>query len=120
MASFNQVIIAGNVGGDPMVRMVGDKKVAQFSVATSTGKGDKKTTSWHNIVAWSPIAEVVENYVGKGSSVMVVGMIRYRSFTDRDGAQKQVTEIMANNVQLLGGNAERTAPSSEASDDLPE
>ena len=103
-----------------MVRMVGDKKVAQLSVATSTGKGDKKMTSWHNVVAWSPIAEVVENYVGKGSSVMVVGMLRYRTYTDKDGAQKQVTEIMANNVQLLGGNAERNASASPvADDDLP-
>ena len=101
MASYNNATIVGYVGNDPEVRSLNDKKVATFRVATSYGKGDRRQTDWHTVVVWSPLAEVVENYVRKSSQVLVSGEIRYRTYTDRNDITRQTTEIMCRHLQLL-------------------
>lgn len=109
MASFNQAIIIGNVGKDPDVRNVGDRKVAQFSVATAAGKD---ATDWHNVVVWSPFADFVEQHVRKGMQVQVCGRISYRSYKGNDGATRYITEIVSNQpVLLLGSKGENGAQS---------
>lgn len=102
MASFNSVTLVGNVGAAPTVRTVGDVKVAEFSLATSQKTRDGELTDWHRIVAWSPRAEIIEQYVDKGSRILVRGSIRYRDYTDRDGNKRYITEIVAQEVVLLG------------------
>lgn len=107
---INKVIILGNLGKDPEVRRLeGGATVANFSVATSeTYKdkttGDRKTqTEWHNVVLWKGLAEIAEKYLQKGSQVYVEGKIRTRSWDDKDGNKKYTTEIVGNELKMLGG-----------------
>lgn len=106
MASFNSVTLVGNVGGDPNVRQIGENKVAEFSLATSQRLKDGETTDWHRIVAWSPRAEIIEQHVTKGSRLLVRGSIRYREYTTQGGEKRYVTEIVAQEVVLLGSKQE--------------
>jgi len=105
---INKAILIGNTGKDPEIRTTSaGKKVATFSLATSDNrkndKGEKiTTTSWHNIVAWSPLAEVMESYVKKGQQLYIEGRINYREYTTADGVKKYVTEIVANTIQMIG------------------
>ncbi len=105
---INKAFLIGNTGKDPEVRITSaGKKVATFSLATSDNrkndKGEKITTTmWHNIVAWSPLAEVMESYVKKGQQLYVEGRINYREYTTADGVKKYVTEIIANTIQMIG------------------
>ncbi len=105
--SFNKVILVGNVGKDPEIRRFENNIKASFSLATSetyTPKGGDKVTQteWHNVVAWRRLAELAENYIRKGSQILVEGKIRYRSYDDRDGNKKYIVEIEADTIQLLG------------------
>ncbi len=101
-------MLIGNVGGDPNVRYLeGNAKVASFTLATSERFKDRngeqrENTEWHNIVAWRNTADVVENYVKKGTQLYVEGKLRTRNYTDQSGVKKYVTEIMADSIQLLG------------------
>ena len=109
--SFNKVILVGNVGKDPEIRRFENNIKASFSLATSetyTPKGGDKVTQteWHNIVAWRRLAELAENYIRKGSQILVEGKIRYRSYDDRDGNKKYIVEIEADVIQLLGRKAD--------------
>lgn len=105
--SINKVILVGNVGKDPEVRHLDSgTSVANFPLATSesyTAKSGEKVTNteWHNIVAWRGLAEVVENYIKKGSQLYVEGKIRTRSY-EQDGVKKYRTEIFADSIQMLG------------------
>lgn len=106
--SINKVILVGNVGKDPEVRYL-DSGVAvcNFPFATSetykNRNGEKVTTTeWHNIVLWRSLAEVAEKYVKKGSQLYIEGKIRTRSWDDRDGNKRYTTEIIADNMQMLG------------------
>lgn len=114
--SVNKVIILGRVGQDPQVRTVGDQKVANFSVATTEKYKDSKSgewkenTEWHNIVCWRHTAELAEKYITKGKELYIEGKLRTRSWEDKDGSKKYVTEIVAETVQLLGGKSEGQAP----------
>ena len=105
--SVNKVILIGNVGKDPEVRHIDSGvAVANFPLATSesyTAKnGDRiTTTEWHNIVAWRGLADVVEKYVKKGRQLYIEGRIRTRSYDDKDGNKRYVTEIYADTLQLL-------------------
>lgn len=105
---INKAILIGNTGKDPEIRTTtGGKKVATFSLATGethkNSSGDKVTvTMWHNIVAWSPLAEVMESYVKKGQQLYIDGRINYREYTTADGVKKYVTEIVANTIQMIG------------------
>lgn len=106
MASFNSVVLVGNVGGDPNVRQIGENKVAEFSLATSQKTRDGELTDWHRIVAWSPRAEIIEQYVTKGSRLLVRGSIRYREYTNQGGEKRYVTEIVAQEVVLMSSRQE--------------
>ncbi|HPT21667.1 MAG TPA: single-stranded DNA-binding protein [Bacteroidales bacterium] len=105
--SLNKVILVGNVGKDPVVRYF-DKGVAKatFPLATSetytNQQGETITsTEWHNIVLWRTLAEVAEKSVKKGSQVYIVGKIKTRSYVDKDGVNKYITEILADTLFLV-------------------
>jgi single-strand DNA-binding protein len=105
--SINKVILVGNVGKDPVIRYF-DKGVAKatFPLATSetytNQQGETITsTEWHNIVLWRALAEVAEKTVKKGSQVYIVGKIKTRSYVDKDGINKYITEILADTLLLL-------------------
>ena len=106
--SVNKVILVGNVGKDPETRdLEGGTAVCSFSLATSetyrNRDGEKITnTEWHNIVLWRGLAEVAEKYVRKGSQLFIEGRIRTRSWDDKDGNKRYTTEIVGDNMQMLG------------------
>jgi single-strand DNA-binding protein len=110
MASVNKVIIVGNLGRDPEVRYLpnGDA-VANIAVATTDRYKDKQTgenkeiTEWHRISFFGRLAEIVSQYLKKGSQVYVEGSLRTRKWTDKDGQEKYSTEIRADSMQMLGG-----------------
>ena len=105
---INKVILVGNVGKDPEVRHLDSGvAVANFPLATSesyTAKnGDKVTTTeWHNIVLWRGLADVAEKYVTKGRQLYIEGRIRTRSYDDKDGNKRYITEIYGDVMQMLG------------------
>ncbi|QHL87770.1 single-stranded DNA-binding protein [Nibribacter ruber] len=112
MASINKVILIGNLGKDPEVRhLEGGVAVARFPLATSETFKDKngerqERTEWHNIVVWRGLAEVTEKYLKKGQSVYIEGKIRTNSYQDKEGVQRYSTEIVADNMTMLGGRSE--------------
>lgn len=110
--SVNKVILVGFVGNDPEVRYLeSGTPVANFRLATSenyTNRSGEKVsqTEWHNVVVWRGLAEVVEKYVKKGSQLYIDGRIRTRTWDDRDGNKRYTTEIVADNLQMLGRKGE--------------
>jgi single-strand DNA-binding protein len=110
MASVNKVIIVGNLGRDPETRYLpnGDA-VTNIAVATTESWKDKNTgdkkevTEWHRITFYRRLAEVAGEYLKKGSSVYVEGRLQTRKWTDKDGIERYTTEIIADNMQMLGG-----------------
>lgn len=109
MASVNKAIIVGNLGKDPEVRYLpsGDA-VANITVATSSKYKNKagemvEETEWHRISFFGKLAEVVGQYLKKGSPVYVEGKIKTRKYTDKDGVEKYSTDIVASEMQMLGG-----------------
>lgn len=115
--SVNKVIILGNCGKDPEIRVVGEHKVASFSVATTEKYKDSKTdewkenTEWHNIVCWRNTAELADKYIKKGTQLYIEGKLRTRSW-EKDGEKRYVTEIVADSIQLLGKKDSQSAPAS--------
>ena len=109
MASLNKVMLIGNLGKDPEVRTIpSGVKVANFSIATSssyTGKDGNRVekTEWHNIVMWRGLAEVAEKYLKKGNPVYIEGRLETRSWEDQTGTKKYMTEVIADNMVMLGG-----------------
>lgn len=110
MASINKVIIIGNLGKDPEVRYTPNgSAVCNITVATSRQWKDKNSgekqeeTEWHRIVFFDRMAEIAGEYLKKGRPVYVEGRLKTRKWTDKDGVEKYTTEIMAENMQLLGG-----------------
>jgi len=105
--SVNKVFLIGNVGKDPEVRhLENGGPVVRFPLATSEtyrNKNDEKvtTTEWHNVVIWRRLAEVVEKYVRKGSKLFIEGRVTYRSWDDKEGNKKYITEIVGTNMQML-------------------
>lgn len=114
----NKVILVGNVGKDPDVRHLDSGvSVANFSLATSETYRNKENqkvtnTEWHNIVVWRRLAEIVEKYVKKGDPLYIEGKIRTRSYDDKDGNKKYITEIFADNMQMLGSKQSNNNDSS--------
>lgn len=106
--AVNKVILVGNVGKDPEVHFIeANVAVARFPFATSetyrSRDGEKVTTTeWHNIVLWRGLAEVADKYVKKGSQLYIEGKIRTRSYDDKEGNKRYITEIVADNMQMLG------------------
>ena len=112
MASVNKVIIVGNLGRDPEIRyMPSGDAIANIAVATSFRSKDRNTgeqkeqTEWHRISFFGRLAEVVGQYLKKGSSVYVEGRLQTRKYTDKDGIERYSTDIIAENMQMLGGRA---------------
>jgi single-strand DNA-binding protein len=111
MASINKVILIGNLGKDPDVRyMPSGKAVANVTIATNESWKDRNTgekqerTEWHNVVFYSPLAEIVGQYLRKGSSVFVEGRLQTRKWQDKtSGQDRYTTEIIANEMKMLGG-----------------
>ncbi|KUG06314.1 single-stranded DNA-binding protein [Solirubrum puertoriconensis] len=109
MSSVNKVILIGHLGTDPEVRhLEGGSTVAQFRLATNEFYKDKQgnrveRTEWHNVVAWRGLAETVEKYIKKGQQVYVEGKIRTRQYQDKDQQTRYVTEIVADEITMLGG-----------------
>lgn len=108
--SVNKVILVGNLGKDPEVRYLENgTPVANFPIATSERYKDRNTgervtqTEWHNIVLWRGLAEVAEKYLKKGNQVYIEGKLRTRSWDDQNGNKRYTTEVVADNMTMLGG-----------------
>src|SRR5579872_2810951 len=106
----NKVILIGNMGGDPEVRyMPAGGAVANITIATSESWKDKQSgeaqerTEWHRVVFFNRLAEIVSEYLRKGSKVYVEGSLRTRKWTDKNGVERYTTEIVANEMQMLDG-----------------
>ena len=104
----NKVQLIGNLGHAPEVKTVGEgKKMARFSVATNetyrNAKGERVTeTLWHNLVAWGKVAEIAEKFLAKGSEVAIEGKLMNRSYNDKEGNKKYITEVQVNELLILG------------------
>ena len=109
MAGVNKVILVGNLGKDPEVRhLESGNSVAHFTLATNEYYKDKQgarveRTEWHNISAWRGLAELAEKYLKKGSQVYIEGKLRTRQYQDKDQQTRYITEIIAEEISLLGG-----------------
>ena len=109
MAGVNKVILVGNLGKDPEVRhLENGATVANFSLATTESYKDRNTgerrdqTEWHNVVLWRGLADIAEKYLKKGSPVYIEGKIRTRSWEDKEGNTRYTTEIVGDQMQMLG------------------
>jgi single-strand DNA-binding protein len=118
--SVNKVILIGNLGKDPEVRHTANgKAVARFSLATSEVWNDaegtrQERTEWHNIVVWGKQGETCAQYLAKGRQAYIEGSIRNRSYDDKNGQKRYITEIVAQRVRFLGGGGgTRVAPEAE-------
>ena len=134
MAGVNKVILVGNLGKDPEVRYLDNGvAVANFSLATTENYKNKlgervSQTEWHNIVLWRGLAEVAEKYLKKGASVYIEGKIKTRKWEDKDGKTRYNTEILVDNMNMLGvkqpkedspSSASESVTADYKSDDLP-
>lgn len=113
MSGVNKVILLGNLGQNPEVRFTqGGQTVCNLRIATTEKWTDKsgqkqEQTEWHTVVVWGKQAEIVGKYLTKGRQVFVEGRIRTRQWQDQQGQKRYSTEIVAQNVQMLGGRGER-------------
>lgn len=123
MAGVNKVILVGNLGKDPEVRhLESGAVVANFSLATSESYKDKNgerqtQTEWHNVVLWRGLAEIAEKYLRKGNMVYIEGKLRTRSWDDKEGNTRYTTEVIGDNMTMLGSKNEGSSSSSSGSDD---
>ncbi|MEQ1638580.1 MAG: single-stranded DNA-binding protein [Methylococcales bacterium] len=126
MATLNKVTLIGNLGADPELRyMPNGKATTAISIATTDKWKDKDSgeakerTEWHRIVFFGSRAEVVNEYLKKGSQIYVEGKLRTRSWTDKDDTEQYVTEVIASDMQMLGkkdasANSPKSAPAPKA------
>jgi single-strand DNA-binding protein len=104
----NRVQLIGNVGNDPVIKLFeGGKKVANFTIATNDSyKNDKgervDQTEWHPLVAWGKTAEIIEKYVTKGKQIAIDGKLSHRTYEDKNGDKRFITEVVVSEVMLLG------------------
>jgi single-strand DNA-binding protein len=107
-AMKNTVQLIGNVGNDPEIKTFdGGKKLANITIATNDSykndKGEKvEQTEWHKVVAWGRTADLIEKYVTKGLQIGIEGKLTHRSYDDKNGEKKYITEIVVNELLLLG------------------
>jgi single-strand DNA-binding protein len=112
----NKVQLIGHVGNQPDVRTTeSGKKLARFSVATNevyrNAKGEKVTeTQWHTLIAWGKVAEIAEKFLCKGKEVAIEGKLINRSYADKEGNKKYITEVQVNEVLLFGGEKPAVKP----------
>ncbi len=118
MASVNKVILVGNCGRDPEIRYLpSGQAVANVSVATSSRRKDRNTgetvedTQWHRVTFYDRLAEIAGEYVKKGRPIYVEGRLKYGKYTDQSGIEKNTVDIVATELQLLGGREGMGAPS---------
>lgn len=110
--TMNRALIIGRLGKDPELKHTpSGSAVASFTIATNESYKDKagkqvESTDWHKIVAWSKLAEICGQYLKKGSLVCIEGKIKTRSYDNKDGVKQSITEIVAENMQMLGGKSE--------------
>ncbi len=126
--SVNKAILIGHLGKDPELRYTqSGRAVASFSLATNerwtSQDGQKQeSTTWHNLVAWGKQAEVIKEYLGKGRQVYIEGRIANRSYDDKDGNKRYVSEVVVQNFQFIGGRGEAgggSEPSGPSEPDVP-
>ena len=117
----NKVILIGNVGQDPETRaMPSGRSVVNLRLATSESWRDKQTgeqkeqTEWHTVVMFDRLAEIASEYLRKGSQVYIEGRIRTRKWQDKEGKERYSTEIVANEMQMLGGRGDRSTGAAPA------
>ena|SRR5258708_7387132 len=122
----NKVILIGNLGRDPEVRYSPNgQAVANVTIATSESWKDKNTgekqerTEWHRIVFWGKLAEIAGEYLKKGSQIYIEGRIQTRKWQDKDGNERYTTEIVANEMQMLGSREGRGAPAADFAQEEP-
>lgn len=109
MSNLNKVFLLGNLTRDPELRQTpSGASVCNFSIAVNEGFGDKKKVNFFNVQAWQKTAEACAKYLSKGRPVLVEGRLQNRSY-EKDGQKRTVTEIVAENVQFLGGDIEKAA-----------
>lgn len=112
MAGVNKVILVGNLGKDPEVRhLENGATVANFPIATTESYKDRngnrqEQTEWHNIVLWRGLAEIAEKYLRKGNQVYIEGKLRSRSWEDKEGNTRYITEVIGENLTMLGGRSD--------------
>ena len=112
---INKVILVGNLGRDPEVRMLdGGVAVGNFPIATNENYKDKAgnwqtKTEWHDIVAWRQLAENLENRMSKGTLVYVEGKLSSRKYTDKDGIERYKTDVVANVIRVIDRKNESTS-----------
>jgi single-strand DNA-binding protein len=123
MASVNKVILVGNCGRDPEIRYLpSGQAVANVSVATSSRRKDKNTgetiedTQWHRVTFYDRLAEIAGEYVRKGRPIYVEGRLKYGKYTDQAGIEKNTVDIVATELQLLGGREGMGGPSDGGGD----
>ena len=121
MASVNKVILVGNLGADPETRyMPNGDALANIRMATTESWKDKATgekkelTEWHRVVFRNKLAEIVAQYLKKGSAIYVEGRIRTRKWQDKEGQERYTTEIEAREMQMLGGRSGASSSGGEA------
>jgi single-strand DNA-binding protein len=121
----NKVILVGNLGADPDMRYTpSGQGVCELRVATSESWNDKngqrqERTEWHRVVVWGKRAEICSKYLAKGRQVYVEGRIQTRSYDDKDGNKRYITEVIAQDVQFLGGGGGRDGARGGRGDDGP-
>lgn len=104
----NRVQLIGNVGNDPEIKILdGGRKLANFTLATNerykNDKGEKvEETQWHRLTAWGKTAELIESYVTKGKEIAIEGKLTHRSYEDKNGEKRYVTDVVVNEVLMLG------------------
>lgn len=134
MASVNKVILIGNCGRDPEMRYLpSGQAVANISIATTSKRKDKTSgetiedTQWHRVTFYDKLAEIAGQYVKKGRPVYIEGRLKYGKYTDQAGVEKNTCDIVATEIQLLGGGeqqqgaapAPRQAPTRQAAPAMP-
>ena len=104
----NKVQLIGHVGQEPEIKVLdGGKKLAKLTIATNEvyyneNKEKVTDTQWHNVTAWGKTADIIENFVSKGKEIAIEGRLTHRSYDDKDGVKRYFTEIVANELLLLG------------------
>jgi len=104
----NRVQLIGNTGNDPIIKTLeSGKKVANLTIATKdyykNDKGERvEQTEWHTIVAWGKTAEIIEKFVTKGKQIGIEGKLTHRSYEDKNGEKRYITEVVASEIMLLG------------------
>lgn len=123
--SLNKVILIGNLGKDPEAFDKGDAKICKFPLATSRKVNGEKYTEWHNVVTFGKLSEIAAQYLNKGSQVCIEGRIQTRMWETKEGEKRYSTEIVAEQMTMLGGSKEpkekamKTTMAKEETNDLP-